>query len=75
MILSNSKTSGGGGFSELTATGTVNGTNADFAFTEKPDYIISDHAWYKENAGWSWNSGTLTATLSIPPESAIWGIT
>lgn len=75
MILTSSKSSGGGGFTELAATGTVNGTNTDFTFTEKPDYIVFDSAWYKENAGWTWNGGTLTATLSVPPQSAIWGIT
>lgn len=76
MILhSNKGTGGGSGFTKLTATGTVNGTNADFTFTEEPDYIVSDHAWYQKNAGWTWNSGTLTATMTVPPSSAIWGFT
>ncbi len=64
---------GGAGFTTLPATGTVNGINIDFIFTEKPTYIISDGAWYKENKGWSWNGGTLTATLTIPPNNDIYG--
>ena len=67
--------SAGGGLTELTATGTINGVNADFTFTEQPDYIFSDGVKYKVNAGWSWNGGTLTATMSIPPSFSIWGET
>lgn len=66
---------GGAGFTELTATGTVDGNNTAFTFTELPDYIVSDHAWYKENVGWTWNGGTLTATMTIPPSDDIWGFT
>jgi hypothetical protein len=58
---------------ELTATGTVNGVNTQFTFTEEPTYIVSDGLWYKENAGWTWSAGTLTATMSIPPSFSIWG--
>jgi hypothetical protein len=63
----------GTGFTLLPATGTVNGTNTDFTFTQKPLYIVSDGAWYVEGAGWSWNGGTLTATMSVPPQTGIWG--
>ena len=73
-----SSSSGGGGFTELPATGAVNGTNAAFTFTQEPTYIVSDGVWYKlldnnSNVNWSWNAGTLTATMTIPPSSAIWG--
>ena len=63
--------SGGGGVTELTATGTVDGNNTAFTFTHKPKYIISDGGKYKENYGWTWS--VLTATLSIPPVYNIWG--
>ena len=57
---------GGGGFTLLTATGTIDGTNADYVFTEKPTYIVQHGLWYRENAGWTWTAGTLTATMSVP---------
>jgi len=71
---------GGGGFTYLAATGIVNGSNRDFIFTELPTYIVSDGAWYQQldnqaapQTNWSWNAGTLTATMTIAPQSAIWG--
>lgn len=63
----------GGGLTELPATGTINGVNTQFTFTELPTYIVSDGLWYKENGGWTWNAGTLTATMSVPPSFSIWG--
>lgn len=69
----------GGGITELTATGLVNSVNKDFTFTQEPSYIVSDGAWYKpldNNGGtqWSWNAGTLTATMVIPPNNSIFGV-
>ena len=63
----------GGGFTRLTATGIINSINADFTFTEKPDYIVSDGAWYEENSGWTWSGST--ATMTIPPNDSIYGFT
>ncbi len=65
--------SGAAGFTRLTATGTVDGNNTSFTFTQKPVYIINDGAWYVENVGWTWNSGTLIATMSVPPQTNIFG--
>ena len=70
-IMSITFASGGGGVIELVATGAINGINQSFTFTSKPVYIVSDGAKYKENAGWTWSG--LTATLTIPPQYAIWG--
>ena len=64
-------TGGGGGFTKLTATGTVNGTNTAFTFTQEPLYIISDGAWYQKNKGWTWSDPT--ATMSVPPNDDIYG--
>lgn len=65
---------GSGGFLELDpSSGLVNGTNTQFVFSSKPTYIVSDHAWYKENVGWTWNTGTSTATMTIPPNDDIYG--
>ena len=68
----------GGGFTELAFSGAVDGSNAYFTTTDKPVYVVSDGAWYKEldnngNAQWSWDLGTLTVTMIIPPQSQIWG--
>lgn len=67
-----SGSSSGGGFTELPATGTVDGNNTSFTFTQKPTYIVSDHAWYKENKGWTWAGST--ATMTIPPNDDIYGV-
>lgn len=69
----------GGGVTELVATGTVNGVNTTFTFIQQPSYIVSDHAWYGQTntsgtTNWSWNGGTLTATMTIPPTEDIFGI-
>lgn len=73
----------GGGFTKLTATGTIDGSNKAFVFTQKPTYIVSDHAWYQTvNAGptaspttnWTWNAGTSTATMAVPPLEDIFGV-
>jgi hypothetical protein len=66
-------TGGGGGFTLLTPTGTINSVNTAFVFTEQPTYIVSDGAWYRVNKGWTWDSGTLTATMTIPPNDDIYG--
>src|SRR5688572_18453410 len=62
---------GGAGFTLLPATGSVNGVNASFTFTQKPTYIVSDGAWYVENTGWTWSGST--ATMTIPPNDTIYG--
>jgi hypothetical protein len=77
-LLISATISGGLGFQELTATGIVNGSNTSFTFTKLPKYVVSDGAVYKQldsndAANWSWNAGTLTATLTVPPQSAIFG--
>lgn len=69
-----------GGLNILTATGTVNGVNTQFTFVSLPTVIVSDGAMYQQTDNnsvvqWSWNAGTLTATMTIPPTSAIFGIT
>lgn len=63
----------------LQATGTVNGTNTIFTFTQKPSLIVTDGVAYQETNKigetiWTWVAGTLTATLTIPPQSDIYGI-
>lgn len=67
----------GGGFTELIATGAVNGINPTFIFAQVPSYIVSDGAWYKKldnNGGVNWSNSGTTITMTIPPQSAIFGI-
>lgn len=59
---------------QLAANGSVNGVNKAFVFTQEPSYIVSDGAWYIVNNGWTWDAGTLTATMTIPPSSSLYGI-
>lgn len=55
-------------------SGTIDGTNILFSFTEKPTLIVSDAVTYREDKGWSWDSGLLTVVMSIAPEYDIYGL-
>jgi hypothetical protein len=46
-------------------SGTVDGSNVDFVFADKPLVIISDGITYRENKGWTWSGST--ATMAVPP--------
>lgn len=57
-----------GALSPLTATGTIDDSNKAFTFASKPTVLVINGALYQQTGGaitWTWNSGTLTATLSI----------
>ena len=66
---------GSSGFTKLTPTGTVNGLNATFVFTQAPTYIVSDHATYQatNSTGTTNWTGTTTVTMTIPPTEDIFG--
>lgn len=53
-----------GAMSILTATGTVDDSNVTFVFTSEPKVIVVNGATYRKNHGWTYNSGTNTATMS-----------
>lgn len=57
---------GSGSLGELAATGAKDDTNREFTFASKPVVIIVNGSSYRENRGWTWNGGTLTATLASP---------
>ena len=60
---------------QMTATGSVNGSNTQFAFTSEPSAIISDGAFYiRGGTGWTWDAVTLTATMAIPPQNELYGL-
>lgn len=66
---------GGTGYTLLVAGGAVNGINQTFTFTSAPTFIVADGAWYQaldNNGATNW-SGATTVTMTIPPNSAIWG--
>ncbi len=56
-----------GGFSVIVPTGDVDNVNRDFVFTTKPTLLNVNGTFYRENHGWTWNAGTLTATISFTP--------
>lgn len=62
-----------GSIQELTS-GAINSVNTDFVFATKPTIIVSDGVWYRENKGWIWDSGTLTATMIIPPNDDLYSL-
>lgn len=64
-------TASGGGYTKLTATGSINSVNSAFTFIQQPLFIVADGVWYEENNGYTWS--ILTATLTIPPSNSIWG--
>src|SRR4051794_33115101 len=58
-------------------TGTVDDSNVAFAFTSKPKAIVVNGRTLRENKGWTWNSGTLMATLTdgaVGSDGDIWAI-
>ncbi len=73
---------GGAGFSTLTATETPNGVLAVFTFagaSAKPSCLVVDNVWMKATTAsgtvnWTWNDGLKQATLTIPSVDDIWGV-
>ena len=68
---------GGGGFTNLTATGNVDGTNVTFTFTQVPSYIVTDGVWLTplDNNGLTqWSNVGTTITMSVPPVNSIFGV-
>lgn len=67
----------GGGFTELTATGSVNSSNTTFTFTQVPTYIVADGIMMKkldDNGNTQWSNVGTTITMVNPPSFAIFGI-
>ena len=50
----------------LVPTGTIDDSNLDFVYTRKPRLVFINGTAYRENDGWTWTAGTLTATLFSP---------
>lgn len=60
---------GGSGYTILTTTGTIDDSNLDFPFDSLPTELVINAGSYIQTGGsttWTWNAGTLTATLSTP---------
>jgi hypothetical protein len=55
-------------------SGVIDGNNNEFGFASKPISIVADHAIYRENNGWTWNSGALIATIAFAPNDDIYGL-
>lgn len=75
---------GGGGFTKLSPTEVVDGTRKVFTFASaitQPTIVVSDGVeltptdqTVSQNIQWSWNSGLLQATLSVPPQFSLFAI-
>lgn len=74
--------SGGSGFTKLTATETPNSVLTVFTFSAasaQPSFLVVDGAWMQPTTAlgtvnWTWASGTKKATLTIPANDDIYGI-
>lgn len=77
-----SPSGGTGGFTTIDATEIPNGVRTVFTFptaTGQPAFIVSDNAMMRATTAngtvnWTWNAGTLEATMTIPPNEDIVGI-
>lgn len=70
-------TNGGGGFTEIAISGTINDTNVTFTSGSEPSYLIINGAWYKPTGGaitWTYVGGTITLSVAIGSGSSIFGI-
>ena len=63
-----------GSLAILSPTGSVNSSNTAFVFTVKPTVIVSDGLTLRENLGWTWNIGLLTATMDSAPNYDLYGL-
>ncbi len=69
-------TSGSGGFTILEKTsGAIDNSNTVFGFSQLPTFIVVGGIWYRSTTAggtvnWTWNAGTLQATLSGPVGTA-----
>lgn len=74
--------SGGSGFTQLSATETPDGSRKTFTFssaTTQPSFLVVDNVWMKATTAlgtvnWTWNGGTKVATLTIPAVDDIWAV-
>lgn len=73
---------GGSGFTQLSATETPDGSITVFTFSTasaQPSFLVVDNVWMKATTAtggvnWTWNNGTKKATLTIPAVDDIWGV-
>lgn len=66
---------GSGSLTLLNPTsGTIDGNNKDFVFTTQPTIVVVDGAAYLLNNGFTWNSGTNTASLTVAPTFDVFGL-
>lgn len=73
---------GGSGFTTLDATETPDGNRKVFTFaaaSAQPTFIIVDNVWLRATTAsgvvnWTWNGGTLKATLTTPANEEVLGI-
>lgn len=70
-------TAGGGGFTELAISGTIDDTNVDFTSASEPSYLIINGIWYKPTGGaitWSYAGGNITLSVPVGAGGSIFGV-
>lgn len=73
---------GGSGFTKLSATETPNSVLTVFTFSTasaQPSFLVVDGVWMQATTAlgtvnWTWNNGTKKATLTIPANDDIFGV-
>lgn len=76
--------SGGSGFTTLTATETPSAVTPVFTFTfaaatAQPSFIITDNVWQRATTksgtvNWTWNNALKQATFTVPPQDEVLGV-
>lgn len=72
-----SAVSTGGGFAEVTITGTINDSNVTFTSATEPTYLVMNGAWYKQTGGaitWTYSGGTITLSSPVGTGGSIFGV-
>lgn len=68
---------GGGGFTELAITGTIDDSNVTFTAASEPTYLIINGAMYKKTGGaitWSYSVGNITLSSPVGQGGSIYGL-
>lgn len=65
----------GGGYTLLEKTsGSVDGTNATFGFSQQPLFAIRGGAHYRVNDGWTWDGAHVVFTIPPDANSDVYGL-
>lgn len=69
--------SGGGAFTEIAISGTINDSNTAFTAASEPTYLVINGVWYKGTGGaitWTYVAGDITLSTPVGTGGQIFGI-